>query len=79
MKPEVGKTYRIDNALLRCVKASPPTIPQQPCVFQLIDSEGRDIVRYDVSEPGLLLDSGRRIVFNRLGELELFTPETLEK
>lgn len=72
MIPETGKTYRLDSALLRCVKAYPPHLPAKPCVFQIVDNEGRDVVRYDIDESGLLLDSGLRILFNRLGELELF-------
>lgn len=68
MTPQIGKLYTIDGQTLRCEKA----MPGQPCVFQILDSDGNPWMLYDADEPGRVLDNGRRVLFIRLDELKEF-------
>ena len=62
---QIDHFYRINETLLKCVKTR-----ESGCnLFNVVDENGSHVVKHDPNKPGIIIDHGQRIIYNRTSEL----------
>ena len=61
----INHFYKIDETLLKCVKTR-----ESGCnTFNVVDESGNHVVKHNPDQPGIIIDHGQRIIYNRTSEL----------